>query len=235
MPPASWMRVVIADWFFYVGVTFGALLPIANPFSTAPVFLSVTEGFTANRRKQQAKMAAIYMVCVLLVALFVGALVLEFFGITLPILRIGGGLIIARVGFSMLDAEPQGRITEVEQDDARGMKDIAFTPIAMPLLSGPGSIALTIAMATHSSNFGTYSAEVVGIALVAFVCWLVLRYSDAILDFIGQTGMNVMTRMMGFLLVCIGVQFVATGTIEGLAGERMMQVLSDWVEMWEAR
>ena len=105
----------------------------------------------------------------------------------------------------------------------------------MPLLSGPGSIAVTIAMATHTSDFSAYSAEVVGIALVAFVCWLVLHYSDSILKLIGQTGMNVMTRMMGFLLVCIGIQFVATGTIEGLTGERMMHVLSDWVEIWEAR
>jgi multiple antibiotic resistance protein len=222
------------SWFVYVGATFGALFPIMNPFSTAPVFLAVTERFTAAQRRQQAKMAAIYAASVLLVALFTGALVLEFFGITLPMLRIGGGLIIARVGFGMVSPEQKAGVSAAEQDEAQAATDVAFTPIAMPLLSGPGSIAATIAMATVSQGFVTYSAEAVGIGLVALSSWIVLRYSGRILEFIGTTGMNVMTRMMGFLLVCIGVQFVGTGLVQGLTSDAMMEVLRDWQMRWQA-
>jgi multiple antibiotic resistance protein len=222
------------SWFVYVGATFGALFPIMNPFSTAPVFLAVTERFTAAHRRQQAKMAAIYTASVLLVALFAGALVLEFFGITLPMLRIGGGLIIARVGFGMVSPEQTSAVSAAEQDEAQAAMDVAFTPIAMPLLSGPGSIAVTIAMATVSHGFVSYSAEAVGIVLVALSSWIVLRYSDRILGFIGTTGMNVMTRMMGFLLVCIGVQFVGTGLVQGLTSDAMMEVLRDWQMRWQA-
>lgn len=222
------------SWFVYVGATFGALFPIANPFSTAPVFLTVTERFTASHRRQQAKMAAIYTASVLLVALFAGALVLEFFGITLPMLRIGGGLIIARVGFGMVSPEPKAGVSDAERDEAQEAMDIAFTPIAMPMLSGPGSIAVTIAMATVNHGFVSYSAEAVGIVLVALSSWVVLRYSEMILGFIGTTGMNVMTRMMGFLLVCIGVQFVLTGVVQGLTGDVMMGIIRDWYTRWQA-
>ena len=225
---------VMVEWFVYVGATFGALFPIANPFSAAPVFLAVTERFTAARRRQQAKMAAIYTASVLIVALFAGALVLEFFGITLPILRIGGGLIIARVGFGMVSSEQKAGVSDAEKSEAHDMTDVAFTPIAMPLLSGPGSIAVTIGMATHSHSFVDYSAEAVGIVLVAVSSWVVLRYSERILGMIGTTGMNVLTRMMGFLLVCIGVQFVATGFVEGLTSDAMMDVLRDWQMRWQA-
>ena len=219
---------MIAEWFVYVGLTFGALLPIANPLSTAPVFLAVTRDFSAERREQQARMAAVYMSVILLVALFIGALILEFFGITLPVLRVGGGLVIARIGLGMLDSEQKAPPTDLESDVASKL-DVALTPVAMPMLSGPGSIALTIAMATEATGMLSYTAIAGGILLVALVAWITLHFSASVVRFIGDSGMHALTRIMGLLLVCIGIQFVATGMIEGLTSAEMTAVLRDWL------
>jgi multiple antibiotic resistance protein len=202
------------DWLTLIGVTFGALLPIANPFSTAPVFVAITQQMSHAHRWQQARMAAIYMAVVLLVSLLAGALILEFFGISLPALRIAGGLVIARIGFSMLNPEPEEKLPEEDQKEALDKRDIAFTPIAMPMLSGPGSIAVTISMATSVERQIDYVAVGIGILIVAFLSWLVLRSSTQIVDFLGSTGVNVLTRLMGLILVCIGIQFIATGIFE---------------------
>jgi multiple antibiotic resistance protein len=205
---------MLYDWLTLIGVTFGALLPIANPFSTAPVFVAITHQMSHAHRWQQARLAAIYMAAVLLVSLLAGALILEFFGISLPALRIAGGLVIARIGFSMLNPEPEERLPEEDQKEALDKRDIAFTPIAMPMLSGPGSIAVTISMATSVTRPRDYLAVGIGILIVAFLSWLVLRSSTRIVDFLGSTGVNVLTRIMGLILVCIGIQFIATGIFE---------------------
>ena len=202
------------DWLTLIGVTFGALLPIANPFSTAPVFVAITRQMGHAHRWQQARMAAIYMAAVLLVSLLAGALILEFFGISLPALRIAGGLVIARIGFSMLNPEPEEKLPEEDQKEALDKRDVAFTPIAMPMLSGPGSIAVTISMATSVERPIDYVAVGIGILIVAFLSWLILRSSMRIVDFLGSTGVNVLTRLMGLILVCIGIQFIATGVFE---------------------
>ena len=97
------------------------------------------------------------------------------------------------------------------------------------MLSGPGSIALTIAMATQASGFGAYTAVATGIVLVALVSWAVLHFSGEILELLGTTGMNALTRIMGLLLVCVGIQFVATGFLEGLTGERVTVMLREWL------
>ena len=112
-------------------------------------------------------MAAIYMAVVLLVSLLAGALILELFGISLPALRIAGGLVIARIGFSMLNPEPEEKLPEEDQKEALDKRDVAFTPIAMPMLSGPGSIAVTISMATSVDRPVDYVAVGIGILIVA--------------------------------------------------------------------
>jgi len=218
-------------WFFSIGATFAALLPIANPFSTAPVFVAVTRGFGEVRRNQQARLATIYMSSVLLGALFAGALILEFFGITVPVMRIAGGLIISRIGFGMVNPQPEKQMSDENRAEAKEMEDIAFTPIAMPLLSGPGSIAVTISMATTVERTVDYMAIAIGILLVAIFCWLVLRSSAYIVEKISSTGMDVLTRLMGFILVCIGIQFVVTGIFEGLTNPEIVRPI---VEAFQA-
>ena len=218
---------MFSSWVTLVGVTIGALLPIANPFSSAPVFVTITRKMSHVRRNQQARMAAIYMACILLVAFVAGALILKFFGISLPALRLAGGLIIARIGFKMLDPAPEESLPEQDQREALDRSDIAFTPIAMPLLSGPGSIAVTISMATSVNSPAHYIPVCIGIIAVAFISWLVLRSSARVIDVMGSSGVNVLTRIMGLILVCIGIQFVANGFVELMASEGIGKILSE--------
>ena len=164
---------MVNEWLLLVVGTAFALLPIANPISTAPVFLTLSRGIPPKRRAQQARMAATWMAVILIVSLIAGALVLEFFGISLPALRLAGGLVVAQIGFGMMKAEPasQSDLSDDSAAEAKGMSDIAFTPIAMPMLSGPGSIAVTISMATEVDQPLEYLAVAVGIVIVAFVFW----------------------------------------------------------------
>ena len=201
-------------WLAIIGATFGALLPIANPISAAPVFAAITQGESRESKKRQARLAGIYMAIILLVSLLAGALILEFFGISLPALRIAGGLIVARIGFGMLNPEPDRRLPKRDQEESADKEDIAFTPIALPLLSGPGSIAVTISMATSADHYFDYIPIGVGIVLVSILSWMVLRSASVVVGRLGRTGVNALTRIMGLLLVCIGVQFIGTGVVD---------------------
>ncbi len=201
--------------------TFVGLLPIANPFSTAAVFVAITQRFTETQARHQARRACIYMAIVLLASLFAGALIMEFFGISIPALRIAGGLIVARIGFDMLSPEPDPDVGETHREEIRQMTDLAFTPLAMPMLSGPGSIAVTVGMAAGAETPWEYGAIALGIVLVAYSSWLVLRSARRIVAWLGSTGVTVLTRVMGFLLVCVGVQFIGDGVVEILSNEEI--------------
>ncbi|GMU35235.1 MAG: MarC family NAAT transporter [Planctomycetia bacterium] len=218
---------MILDFLIAVFGTYVGLLPIANPFSTAVVFIAITGRFTEAKAQDQAKRACIYMTIVLIVSLFAGALIMTFFGISIPALRIAGGLIVARIGLRMLNPEPDlPDASESRQRDGILRKpDLAFVPLAMPMLSGPGSIAVTIGMAAGVERIWEYGAIAIGIVLVALTSWFVLRSARRIIDLLGPAGLNALTRVMGFLLVCVGVQFIATGSIDMLSDEAMLAAL----------
>ena len=135
---------MLGEWVATALGTFVGLLPITNPFSTAVVFLAITRRFSPERQRQQATLACLSMAAVLGVFLFTGALIMSFFGISIAAVRVAGGLIVARIGFGMLDPEPKERVSEESKEEALHMRDVAFTPLAMPMLSGPGSIAVTL-------------------------------------------------------------------------------------------
>jgi multiple antibiotic resistance protein len=209
---------VISDWLTTILATFAGLLPIANPFSTAVVFLALTARLSEDDRERQALLASLYALGVLWVFLFAGALIMSFFGISIPALRVAGGLIVARVGFGMLS--PQDPDTTPDSPPAR--LDIAFTPLAVPMLSGPGSIAVTIGMAAGAETVSDYVAIAIGIALVVVVSWGILRSARSVKRLLGEQGIDALTRIMGFLLVCIGVQFIGIGVSEVVADPKLL-------------
>lgn len=195
--------------------TFAGLLPIANPFSTAVVFLALSRRFSAQHRRRQAWLASLYMVLVLWSFLFAGALIMNFFGISIPALRIAGGLIVARIGFGMLAARDGDEPQEAAAENAK----IAFTPLAVPMLSGPGSIAVTISMAAGADGVVDYFAVAAGIVLVAAVAYLTVREAPRVSALLGSEGLDALTQILGFLLVCVGIQFIRVGIGEILANE----------------
>ena len=198
-----------------IALTIGALLPIMNPISTAPLFIALTTGLERKARNRQALLACIYAFGILVVFLLLGSAIVDFFRISIPGLRTAGGLIMSAIGFRMLfPASPAhaGAAQHSPQD-----LDIAFTPLAMPSLAGPGSISVVLTAAPqiksiHPDDRGlVYVGVLAGMITTLLFCFLVLRASSAMVRFLGQSGIDAMTRIFGFLLICIGMQFLLTG------------------------
>ncbi|GAB1489757.1 MarC family protein [Opitutaceae bacterium] len=200
-------------WELILG-TVVALLPLINPLAATPAFLAITEGDSEERRRDQALKGCIYMVAILVAFLIGGTFIMNFFGLSLPGMRIAGGFLVAGIGLSML-APPDRRAREDDHETAaaRAKRDISFTPLAMPTLSGPGSIAVTLGFSSLAKDPLDYGAIILGILFVAAVTYLALRLSGRIVQVIGVNGMSALTRIMGFLLLCVGVQFVVNGVL----------------------
>lgn len=199
-------------WAIFLGTIVG-LLPIINPLAAAPTFLAITEGDSDDRRREQARKGCLYMVGILVSFLIGGTFIMSFFGISIPGLRIAGGILMAGIGMSMLAAHRTTEEEKEEREAARRKVDVSFSPLAMPMLSGPGSIAVTLGFTSLATGPIDYLAIIAGIGVVALITYLVLRLAGRIVLFIGPVGLNAMTKIMGFLIMCIGVQFVVNGVL----------------------
>ena len=207
------MTNVIHLWAIFLG-TFMGLLPIINPLAAAPTFLAITEGDSDARRREQARKGCFYMICILVSALTGGTFIMNFFGISIPGLRIAGGILMAGIGMGMLTNQQKlGKPDEEEREAARKKTDISFSPLAMPMLSGPGSIAVTLGFTSLATHWTDYLAIIAGIISIAALTYAMLRVSGKIVAIIGPVGVNAMTKIMGFLIMCIGVQFVVNGVL----------------------
>jgi len=206
------MSNVIHLWAIFLGTVVG-LLPIINPLASAPTFLAITEGDNDQRRKEQARKGCIYMVIILVSSLIGGTVIMNFFGISIPGLRIAGGIMMTGIGMTMLAPKTDRREVHEEREAARRKEDISFSPLAMPMLSGPGSIAVTLGFTSLAKGWIDYAAIIAGIVFVALLTYSVLRLSGKIAGLMGPVGVNAMTKIMGFLIMCIGVQFVVNGVL----------------------
>ena len=204
--------------FFLGGLV--SMLTITNPLSKIPLFLSLTSGMDSGASRLQARRACVYAFSILVVSLFAGVFILQGFGISYGALRVAGGLTVAILGYRMLfqtqDASPAPYV---------GKREIAFFPLALPSISGPGAIAVVIGISTEIAEQHNgvqqvlaYSGTVLSIMLTCFVIWLTLRSAHYVSKLIGEAGLEAMSRLMGFLLVCIGVQFIGSGVRTFIAG-----------------
>lgn len=192
--------------------SFTSLFSVVNPLAAMPVFLSLVEGHPVEDQVRTARKSSIYMFLVLATFLFLGTYILSFFGISLSGIMIAGGFVIMRAGFSMMNPETGGRkLTKKDTEAAMEKEDVSFSPIAMPLLSGPGSIAVVIGFGSQASGLNDYIINVMAVLMCAFVAWGILRVAPWLNSVIGRSGMTVITRMMGFIALAIGVQFVING------------------------
>jgi multiple antibiotic resistance protein len=197
-------------WAIFLGTLIG-LLPIINPLSAGPTFLAITEGDSDERRREQARKGCFYMVAILVSFLIGGTFIMNFFGISIPGLRIAGGILLTGIGLDMLTGTGSDREPDEAREAARKKVDISFSPLAMPMLSGPGSIAVTLGFTSLATDWLDYVAIILGIVAVAVLTYVVLRLAGKMVKFIGPVGVNAMTKIMGFLIMAIGVQFVVNG------------------------
>ncbi|WP_375775327.1 MarC family protein [Bradyrhizobium sp. ma5] len=199
---------------------FGALFSIINPYGLAFIFLDRTMGLSEAERAGIALRVAAYAFCVLLTSLFLGTQILNFFGITMPALRIAGGLVVAATGWSMLHAAPAAIGTHATSTVGfETVQKMAFFPLTIPLTTGPGTIATAIAIGTArpSDLDGRFSSYVVSFLIASVVTAAIYhayRKSSAMARLFGEEGTSVVTRLSAFLLLCIGVQIIVIGVTE---------------------
>lgn len=216
-------------WELILG-TVVALLPLINPLAIAPTFLAITEGNSRARRMQQLGMACIYMVIILVCFLVGGTFIMGFFGISIPGLRIAGGLLVAGIGSGMLMSPPRTADDEQRANEAaRAKPDVSFSPLAMPMMSGPGSIAVTVGFTSLATGVVDYVAIILGILVVAIITYVTLRLSESVVRVIGINGMNALSKVMGFLILCIGIQFVVNGVLGILTEPTLIRGIRDAV------
>jgi multiple antibiotic resistance protein len=219
----------VADFFSWVVVALVTLLPIINPVSTAVLLLSISEHLSKEERNRQVTWACVYMTTILVAFLIAGHLIMGTFGISIPGIRLAGGMVIGILGFRML-FPGEGHITTEGKQEARQKRNISFSPLAMPSLSGPGSIAVVITMSsTIDGQHGidkvfAFSAVIVAILLTAVISWLVLRGAGFLPRILGVNGVDSLSKIMGFLLICIAIQFAIAGVKDLILDKAYWQI-----------
>ena len=211
-------------------VTLITLLPIINPVSTAILLLSISEHLTKKDLNRQIIMACIYMTGILIVFLLAGHFIMIFFGISIPGIRIAGGMVIGFLGFKML-FPGEAKITQAEKQEAIEKSNISFSPLAMPSLAGPGAIATVITISsTIDGRHGydkvfAFTGVIIAIVITAIISWLVLRSANFVSRILGVNGVDSLSRIMGFLLICIGIQFAIIGVQDLISDTGLWQKL----------
>ena len=189
---------------------FTSFFTLTNPLGTMPVFLTMTNGMNEHERKAIVRRATIVSFITLMVFAFSGQFLFKFFGISSNGFRIAGGFIIFKIGFDMLQARYSNAKLK-EEEVKTYADDISITPLAIPMLCGPGAIANAIMLMDDASTF-TLKGTLIGIiALVYFITFLILQASTRLVRILGETGNNVMMRLMGLILMVIAVECFVSG------------------------
>jgi multiple antibiotic resistance protein len=195
-----------------------ALFPIVDPIGGAPIFLSLTTNYDAKARRMLARRIAVNSFILIMASFTVGAHVLSFFGVSLPVVQVGGGMIVIATGWAMLKQRDEKDRDTVERT-VSGTTDVlrdAFYPLTLPLTVGPGTISVAITLGANApqhlgANLLSILAAAIGSAFVALTIYLCYAFADRLAGMLGPTGTNVIVKLTSFLLVCIGVQIVWNG------------------------
>ena len=201
-------------------VTLAALLPIVNPLGAAPIFLAMSADLPAEGRRHLATVVARNAFLLLAAAMLIGSYVLEFFGISLPVVRVAGGLVVIGAGWRLLhaghaDDQPEARVVDAwERELARR----GFYPLTFPLTVGPGSISIAITLGAREVSDSAARAvfvltDLIGIAIIAVTVYLSYRYASRLIARLGETGTNVFLRLSAFIMLCVGVAIFWGGVV----------------------
>jgi multiple antibiotic resistance protein len=195
-------------------LVFAALFPIINPIGGAPIFLAMTSVYTEPERASLARQVSVNAFVLLLASVATGSYVLEFFGLSVSVVQVGGGLVVCALGWRLL--QDPGALDRSSAESTGPRRSPAFYPLTMPLTVGPGSISVAITIgANHPHSVRSLlvdgPAVLVGLTLVGASIFIAYRHAHRLNRIIGETGMNVLLRLSAFILLCIGVQIVWNG------------------------
>lgn len=214
------LLIAVSKSFLFV---LAAILPILNPAATAPIFLGLTEGASTGTRALLARRIARNMFALMVGSMLLGSYVLEFFGISLPIVRVGGGLIVAAAAWRLLDTSHAGddrRTSLAESFTPEQARRQAFYPLTFPISCGPGSIAAAITVGAALSDprlslsLARMGGAVLALLAIALLLYLAFRYAQQLLKPLGEAGTVIFLRLSAFILLCLGVQIVWDGLSE---------------------
>jgi multiple antibiotic resistance protein len=204
----------------YTLLVVGALFPIVNPIGNTPIFLSLTRGLSSRGRIVLARMIAVNGLILILASIFIGTHILAFFGISLPVVQVGGGLVVIATGWALL-REPNGdegggTSGSHRECNEAGYSRQAFYPLTLPLTVGPGTIATAITVGANRPEGSEWrwpliAGMLLGAVLIAASIYVSYRFAERIGRTLGDSGMNVIIRLSSFILVCIGVQILWNG------------------------
>jgi len=197
----------------------GALFPIVNPIGNTPIFLSLTRGLSGRGRKMLARMIAMNGLILIVTSIFIGTYILTFFGISLPVVQVGGGLVVISTGWALLRQPNDGETNEKDARRECNEADYsrqAFYPLTLPLTVGPGSISVAISVGANRPEGSEWrwpliTGFLLGSVLISASIYLSYRFAERIARTLGDSAMNVMIRLSSFILVCIGVQIMWNG------------------------
>lgn len=197
-------------------LTLSALFPIVDPLAGSPFFLAMTEGYLPETRRALSWRVAFNSLLLMLGSYFIGAHVLNFFGVSLPVVQVGGGLVVVSMGWTMLLEKEESHETARKSVQSETVFGRAFYPLTLPLTVGPGSISVAITLganATHRYGFhiGVILSAVIAMVLIAASVFLCYGFADGLARMLGKAAMTVIIRLSSFLLLCIGVQIMWNG------------------------
>jgi multiple antibiotic resistance protein len=205
------LHVLLVQWITAISAVFF----IVDPFAATPAFLAMTAGYEHARRKQMARRASLACLVILSVFATVGKYLFRIFGITLPAFKFAGGLLLLLVALDMLQARrSRTRETPEEQSGASETEDVGIIPMGIPMLAGPGSISTVMVLVGQAPRWRDAIPVIVGIVVTSLVCYIVLVSADRVEAVLGQTGIRIVTRLMGLMLTAIAFQFFVSALVD---------------------
>lgn len=196
--------------------TFAALFSVINPLGTVPIFVGLTKSNTNKERSSVAFWTAFNVLIIMILSFFIGKYLLSFFGISLESLKIAGGMIITSSGFALLTgkfSEHKG-MKKREKDDAFSRPEVSLTPLAIPMLAGPGAISLLIAYYEDYQGYSDRMMILIAIFITSILIYGVLKSAFLIVRILGASGINALSRIIGFIVIAIGVEYVVSSVIQ---------------------
>ncbi len=190
---------------------FISLLTIVNPFSTTSIYMTITKGDSVKKKRQMAMRASYVGAVTLIVFALLGSYILSFFSITLDAFRIAGGILIAGVGYRMVRATREHVKTDEEKKELAKRDDVSIIPLAIPMTAGPGSMTTAIVLMGEAQGFMQASSLLIAIILVCVVSYFVLSRAHLIYRVLGHAGAKITDRVMGLIVLVVGVQFIING------------------------
>ncbi len=192
--------------------SFISLLALINPLGAVPFFLSLTASQGDEERRRTVRIAAVSVFFVIVVTTLLGQQIIRFFGISVGSLEVGGGIIMLLMAINMLNAQiGNTRSTPEERDEAESKNSVAVVPLAIPLLTGPGSISTVIVYSANAAHWYDRLGLIAIGAVIAGLCFVAMRLAEPIANWIGRTGINIATRLMGLMLSALAVEFIVNG------------------------